>query len=251
MRAYVTQRPPSAANNRHVFARERVASTTAEILQTPLIGNSPLVGTFEESRGFGAMFTRRGLGRLKERLPFAASFVDECTSIRSHRQLWTWDERLLRRLARGQPNAFYLNVLLIPPGKAVGSHVDATLRARARVDNAVPLLVSVLYLQVPAPSTAGGGDLILLNGDSEVARITPEPGLLLHFRGALAHRIEAIADAAEVPRISMICEQYVFDPSAVGRIPDFALKSQGLFAERLKAAAQRPPPEWLVEGIER
>ncbi len=239
----------------NVFTHATIARMNVAIEQTPLVGRSPLAGTFESSRGFGAMFRMDGLKSLEQRLPFVMDFFEAATRGPTAQGLFSWRERLLAYLAGAQPNAFYLNVLAVPPGKSIGAHIDATLRTRiaASEDMGIPKLVSVLYLKVPsgAEATKGQGCLRLFHHKHEVAQIEPEVGAMVHFRGHLAHEVRAVAPDAPGPRLSMVCEQYVLDATALQRVPQFALRSQGLFAARLKNAASRTTPQWLAEGIER
>lgn len=251
------------------FSSEQVGAMIQAIDATPLVGRSPLSGTFSGSRGFGAMFTRRGLAVLERRLPFASTFFRRATSRLAHRRLFSPGERLAAFICGGSPNAFYLNVLALGPGLSIGNHVDATLRprilggqsaaARAAVDEAslLPKLVSVLYLKVPefqsaaaSQPAAPGGELVLSHGPREVGRISPRIGSLAHFRGHLAHRVEQVGVAAVGLRLSMVCEQYVLDRPALARIPDFNLRSQGLFAARLEEAGDRSAPQWLIDGFD-
>src|SRR5262245_29294054 len=118
-------------------------------LTSPSLGPSPLAGTFAGSRGFAVSFTRAGRPQLTQRFPFLAPFLELAIDGEPHRRLWPWPSRLGSPWRRN-PNAFYLNLLLLDGGLGVGAHVDTTLRELSGVDDAIPTVVSVLYLEVPA-----------------------------------------------------------------------------------------------------
>lgn len=217
---------------------EQVTSLRDELLSSPYVGNSPLLGTFEASRGFAITFTHDGLSQLDKRFACLMPFVQLALRQRSYRRLFSWRERLLHRLTEARPNAFYLNLLVVPAGAAVGPHVDKTLQARGHESDVFPLLVSVLYLKAQA-----GGLLRLSRDGVRVADVEPTPGALLHFRGDLTHEVTAVDPTAEGERVSLVCEQYCLGARALDRIPPMAVKSQGRFAAYLEAAKHKPKPD--------
>lgn len=197
-------------------------------LTSDYVGNSPLVGTFQASRGFAVTFTDEGREDFPHRFPFLEPFLQLALDPRSFRRLFTWRERLTHRLVALQPNGFFLNLLLVPSGARVGPHVDATLQRRAQVE-AFPLVVSVLYLQVPRP----GGKLRLSRDGRMVAEIQPQEGTLIHFRGDLTHEVTTVGGETGALRASLVCEQYSFAEGVLARLPRFAVRSQGRFQSLL------------------
>jgi hypothetical protein len=197
------------------------------------------MGTFQASKGFAFIFTEAGRDTLLERFPFLTDYLSLVMEPATTRGLLPWRERLFGpRKERLRPNAFYLNLLLLEPGKGVGRHIDATLADPSGVRDAVPEYVSVLYLTVP--SGVQGGALHLLSEDQWVASIRPRPGLLVQFRGTLQHEVEPFTGGeAGAVRASLVCEQYAFGPEALARIPAFRIQSRAGFAAYLDDHRER------------
>lgn len=222
-------------------------------LNSPYVGGSPLQGTFAASRGFGLTFRRDGLAHLNARFAFLQPYLELVLPPTAHRGLWSVPERLRDWVLGLAPNAFYLNLLIVPAGAAVGPHIDATLAEPSGQSDAVPRVVSVLYLQ--APPTDGGGVLRLARGAETVAHLQPEAGALLHFRGDLLHEVEKVAasvgQSASTPstrlRASLVCEQYILGRAALERLPAFSVKSKGRFQAALRKAAAAPPKEFELD----
>lgn len=214
------------------LAPERTEALRQAALGSRFVSRSPLVGSFRASRGFAAIFTRGGRARLEARMPFLAAFLDEALSPARTAKLLRLSDRLRRR-PLPSPNAFYLNLLLLEEGASVGRHVDATLREPSGVARAVPAWVSVLYLE--CPEGARGGRLRLFRGERPVAELTPEPGLLVQFRGDLHHEVEAYSGGAPGGlRASLVLEQYAFEDEALGRLPSLRIQSKAGFAAYLE-----------------
>lgn len=209
-----------------------------ELLGSPWVSRSPLVGSFRDSRGFAVIFTHEGRPTLEERFPCLAPYLEALLAPARAKDLQSWTERLTGQSPPPPPNAFYLNLLLLNAGQGVGRHVDATLREASGVSDAVPQKVSVLYLD--CPQGAWGGELWLSRENKPCARIEPHPGLWLHFDGALQHEVKAFegGDPGAL-RVSLVCEQYVFSKEALARLPSFRLQSKAGFATYLKEASQR------------
>ncbi|MFP2927503.1 2OG-Fe(II) oxygenase [Pyxidicoccus sp. 3LG] len=197
------------------------------------------MGTFRASRGFAFIFTHEGRATLEARFPFLSCYLARVLDPRSAHGLLPWRERLFgARSERPVPNAFYLNLLLLDAGTAVGRHIDATLQEPSGVPGATPRHVSVLYLQVP--EGVKGGALHLLRDDAPVGRVRPRPGLLVHFRGDLQHEVEPFTGGDEgAQRASLVCEQYCFPPEALARIPAFRIQSKAGFAAYLDSQRER------------
>jgi hypothetical protein len=224
------------------LAADALRALRLAALASEYVGSSPLLGTFAASRGFALTFTSEGREELVERFGFLSPFVERALHPRAYRGLWGMRERVVHALADMRPNAFFLNLLLVPPGTGVGPHVDATLQPRIRVDT-TPRVVSVLYLQVP--SGGEGGRLVLRRGGAVVGEIQPREGLFVHFRGDLTHEVTPLAGDAGDIRASLVCEQYCVAEALLERLPRFAVKSQGRFARWLMQTKGRVPDgEW-------
>ncbi len=202
------------------------------LLASPLVGRSTLAGPFQASRGFAVIFTAAGVARLSERFPALGPYLAQVLGAPAVRALTPFWRRRLPRI----PNAWYLNVLLVAQGGSVGRHVDATLRTPAGVPDAVPEVVSVLYLQVPA---AAGGALTLHAPGWPVAVVRPRENALLHFRGDLAHAVLPFDGAPGQLRASLVIEQYHLPDDALARLPECQVESRAGFAAFLDAHAQR------------
>lgn len=189
------------------------------------VGQSPLTGTFGESRGFAITFRRDGLPEIERRFPVLWPYF-ELIHRRAH-MLATPFERLALRLTRRTSEAFFFNLLAVPSGAAVGRHVDATLDWVSGVPGTTPRLVTVLYLNAPP-----GGRLKLWRDDIEVASIEPTPGTLVCFRGDLAHAVETNT-GADATRVSLVCEHYAFTPAQTAQMDAMRVRSRGLFARVL------------------
>lgn len=200
----------------NALADDELDRLEGALLASKLIGDSPLMGTFEASRGFAVVFTREGVGEVRARFPSLSPYLDLVMDDALRRSLVTWKERLLGRSLPPVPNAFYLNLLLLGRGARVGRHVDTTLRDESGIDEAVPQYVSVLYLRVPDQ----GGALRLRQGLRHVADIVPVRNALVCFEGELEHEVLPFeSDDENELRASVVCEQYALPPEGLARMP--------------------------------
>ncbi|OJH35616.1 2OG-Fe(II) oxygenase [Cystobacter ferrugineus] len=220
--------------HRGALPREALESLRGALLSSRFVARSPLMGTFQGSRGFALIFTEAGRATLEERFPFLRDYLAQVLEPRSWRGLLPWRERLLGpRPERRRPNAFYLNLLLLEAGRGVGRHIDATLQEPAGVPGATPEHVSVLYLNVP--EGAKGGALVLSRGQLALGEVRPRPGMLVHFRGDLTHEVRPFTGGPESAlRASLVCEQYAFAPEALARLPAFRIQSKAGFSAYLE-----------------
>jgi hypothetical protein len=203
------------------------------LLQSPLVARSTLAGSFRGSRGFAITFTAEGRPALEERYPFVSPFLALAISTPAHRALEPWPLRWLDRPPRRPPNAFYLNLLLVGGGGAVGRHTDATLRGPSGDETTVPEQVTVLYLE--APARFRGGELRLYRGERPVGRIRPVPRMLVHFRGDLQHEVAELESEQEGSlRASAVLEQYHLAPAPLARVPALHVQSKAGFAAYLE-----------------
>ena len=202
-------------------------------LSSRFVARSPLMGTFQGSRGFAVIFTEAGRATAEERFPFLRDYLAQVLEPRSWRGLLPWRERLWGpRPERRLPNAFYVNLLLLAEGRGVGRHIDATLQEPSGMPGATPEHVSVLYLDVP--QGARGGALVLSRGQLPRGEVRPKPGMLVHFRGDLTHEVLPFTGGPEgALRASLVCEQYAFPPEALARLPSFRIQSKAGFAAYL------------------
>lgn len=207
------------------------------LLGSPLVARSTLAGTFQSSRGFAFVFKAEGAKSLEARYPFLAPYFRFAFSDRTRNALRPW-WRPWRKAAA--PNAFYMNLLLVPAGAAVGRHIDATLAEPSGVANATPWQVSVLYLQVP--KARRGGELFLYGEDGPVGGVRPREGHALHFDGELAHEVRPFeSDDPAAVRVSLVLEQYRFDEAALAKVPELWVQSKAGFGAYLEDHAARAP----------
>ncbi len=199
------------------------------VLGSHLLGDSPLGGTFAATRGFSITFHRSRVADVIERFPFAAPFLDLAL-----------DEKRVRDVQRKPllggpptPNAFYMNVLVVPPGASVGKHVDATLGPAN--GSVLPEAVAVLYLDVP--QDLKGGALALYAGDDLVQEIEPRANRFVLFAGRLGHEVRAV-DASR-PRLSIVCEQYALAPGVLSAVPALKVQSRIAFQRVLDDVRKR------------
>lgn len=197
----------------HAALREGVAASK-------LLGDSPLGGTFSATRGFSVTFHRSRVNDVTARFPYVAPFLELAL-----------DERRVRDVQRrpflgGPPiaNAFYLNVLVVPPGTAVGKHVDATLGPSN--GSVIPEAVAVLYLDIP--DDMRGGALVLYAGDELVDEIEPRTNRFVLFAGSLGHEVRAVESTSRA-RVSIVCEQYALAPGVLSAVPPLKVQSRSAF----------------------
>lgn len=225
--------------HRDALSGPQLEALREALLASRFVARSPLMGTFQASRGFAFIFTEAGRATLEERFPFLTDYLALVTDPATTRGLLPWRERLFGpRPERPRPNAFYVNLLLLEAGKSVGRHIDATLQEPSGVQGAVPEHVSVLYLRVP--EGARGGALHLLRDDRPIGQVRPRPGMLVQFRGDLQHEVQPFTGGPEgALRASLVCEQYAFGPEALARLPTFRIQSKAGFAAYLDTHRDR------------
>ncbi len=220
----------SGAISREVHARLR-----DQLLRSPLLGETTLNGPFEATRGFGITFTEAGRARVPARFPELAPFLELALGEGAVRALEPWPFRLWRHPPG--PNAWYLNLLLVGEGGQVTRHVDATLAQVVEKPGTTPLVVSVLYLDVPQ---ASGGELVLSRAERLLGAVRPRERTLVHFRGELDH---AVAPAHGLPagrvRASLVLEQYRLPPELLAKVSELKVESGAGFPAFLRDHAAR------------
>ncbi len=203
------------------------------LLDSPLVGRSTLAGAFQSSRGFAVIFRDEGRQEVTRHFPALSPWLARALGAPAIDALRRWWLPVGGRV----PNAWYLNVLLVSRGGGVGRHVDATLRQVSGDTNAVPEVVSVLYLSVP--STVGG-QLALYEGGALRQRITPRENQAVHFRGDLSHEVQPF-DGTDGVRASLVIEQYHLADQHLANVPDFKLESRAGFGAYLDHHAACQP----------
>jgi hypothetical protein len=202
------------------------------LLESPLVGRSTLAGAFQSSRGFAVIFRDEGRAELTRHFPALVPWLAQALGAPALDTLKRW---WLPRRAGREPNAWYLNVLLVSRGGTVGRHVDATLRKVSGDEHAIPEVVSVLYLSVPGGE---GGQLALYEGGRLRQRIAPVENQAVHFRGDLSHEVQAF-EGVEGVRASLVVEQYHLAPEHLANVPAFKLESRAGFGAYLDHHAAR------------
>jgi hypothetical protein len=204
---------------------EELAAVRDAVERSDALGDNPLAGTFTSTRGFGLLFSAREREALCARHPWARAFV----------------ALALDDAARDY--ACYLNVLCVPPGGAVGRHVDGTLQEPLGVADALPASVTVLYLRAPA----GAGALQLTPTAGAPIVVQPRPGRLVRFAGHLPHEVLPCAPDAARPRLSLVLERYQPPPSALARfVPRLTAIAPVVDVRPVFAGARRRPFASLV-----
>jgi hypothetical protein len=188
-------------------------------LESKFFGESTLDGTFMATRGFAITFHRGAKKEVEDRFPFLAPYFSLALD----------EDTVAQVRPRGlifQPppaNAFFANVLMVPPGASVERHVDATLGPKD--GSIIPVAVSVLYVSLP--STMKGGELVLSDDKRVVDVVQPKLGRLVWFAGHLAHEVKPVE--ADTPRISWVIEQYMLDRRPLASTPRLRIHSKAGF----------------------
>jgi hypothetical protein len=178
------------------------------LITSGLVGENQWVGGFAGTRGFGVKFRREALDMLMKLMPWTRPYFDKIL-----------DENVARHFCTGgpekcQPNAFYFNALIVPPGKGTSLHKDRSLDGQT-----TPILTSVLYLET---TTSQGGLLYLCEKTWPVGLVNPRPGMIVHFRGDLTHGVTNTS-LSDVVRSSLVCEQYSLTDEKIGLCPQLEL----------------------------
>ncbi|MDX2242448.1 MAG: 2OG-Fe(II) oxygenase [Leptolyngbyaceae cyanobacterium bins.302] len=180
-----------------------------EILASPYFATNNLNRDFVGTKGFSVVFQRSHQSEVERQFPFFKLYLEQALDPAC--------------------NAFYLNPLWLKQNSRVDPHIDRSLRSYCKTI-APPLLVSVLYIQVPANLV--GGQLVLRNHKQQVACITPQSNTLLWFQGDLTHSVNAVQASGE--RFSLVCEQYSLDETELQAIPEFTIESRATPAKTAK-----------------
>jgi 2OG-Fe(II) oxygenase superfamily len=191
----------------NIFPITYLNDLRGEILACPYLAINNLNRDFIGTKGFSVVFQRSEIGEVERQFPFFKPYLDQAL----------------------QPscNAFYLNPLLLKEGSRVDPHIDRSLRAYCKTIEP-PLVVSVLYVQVPP--NLEGGELVLRCQKKHIGQIKPEINKLVYFQGDLTHSVNAVKTTGT--RLSLVCEQYSLSDTQLHDIPAFTVESRAVRAKR-------------------
>ncbi len=183
------------------FPSNYLSDLSGQIQACPYFAINNLNRDFVGTKGFSVVFQRSELAEVEQQFPFFKPYLNLAL----------------------QPtcNAFYLNPLLLKEGSRVDPHIDRSLRSYCKTIEP-PVLVSVLYVQVP--SDMQGGELVLHCHKRQVGQIKPQMNTLLYFQGDLIHSVNPVKTLGN--RLSLICEQYSLSEAELQEIPQFTVESR-------------------------
>ena len=191
----------------NVFPINYLNDLRGEILACPYLAINNLNRDFIGTKGFSVVFQRSEIGEVERQFPFFKPYLD--------------------RALQPSCNAFYLNPLLLKEGSRVDPHIDRSLRSYCKTIEP-PLVVSVLYVQVPP--NLEGGELVLRCHKKHIGQIKPEVNKLVYFQGDLTHSVNAVKTTGT--RLSLVCEQYSLSDTELHDIPAFTVESRAVKAKR-------------------
>ena len=184
-----------------VFSPTYLSQLKGQILNCPYFAINNLNRDFVKTKGFSIIFRRSHLSLIEQDFPYFKPYLE--------------------RAMLPEFNAFYLNPLLLQTGSQVDPHIDRSLRSYCKTV-APPLMVSVLYVDVPGDLI--GGELILRSPKRQVGKIAPQMNTLVFFQGDLTHSVNPVTQGRD--RLSLVCEQYCLDELELAEIPEFRLESR-------------------------
>lgn len=184
-----------------VFSPTYLSQLKGQILNCPYFAINNLNRDFVKTKGFSIIFRRSHLSLVEQDFPYFKPYLE--------------------RAMLPECNAFYLNPLLLQTGSQVDPHIDRSLRSYCKTV-APPLMVSVLYVDVPGDLI--GGELILRSPKRQVGKIAPQMNTLVFFQGDLTHSVNPVTQGRD--RLSLVCEQYCLDELELAEIPEFRLESR-------------------------
>jgi len=190
----------------NAFPIDYLNDLRGEIVACSYLAINNLNRDFIGTKGFSVVFQRSEIGEVERRFPFFKPYLD--------------------RALQPTCNAFYLNPLLLVEGSRVDPHIDRSLRSYCKTIEP-PLVVSVLYVQVPP--NLEGGELVLRRHKQQVGQIKPQVNTLLYFQGDLTHSVNAVKTAGT--RLSLVCEQYSLTETELQDIPTFTVESRAVKAK--------------------
>lgn len=189
------------------FSQTYLTELQGQILASPYFSVNNLNRDFVGTKGFSIVFRRSHLTNVEQRFPYLKPY--------------------LNRVVQQECNAFYLNPLLLELGSRVDFHIDRSLRSYCETI-APPVVVSVLYVQIPADLE--GGELVLRSQKRRIGEIRPQANTLLFFQGDLSHSVNPVTSHGI--RLSLVCEQYNLDDAQLREIPELQLESRAIRADK-------------------
>lgn len=185
----------------NAFPSNYLNDLRGEIQACPYFAINNLNRDFVATKGFSVVFQRSGLAQVEQQFPYFKLYLELAL--------------------QSNCNAFYLNPLQLKEGSRVDPHIDRSLRSYCKTIEP-PMLVSVLYVWVPADME--GGELVLHSHKRQVGHIKPQMNTLLYFQGDLTHSVNAVKTPGN--RLSLVCEQYSLSEAELQQIPQFTLESR-------------------------
>lgn len=185
----------------NAFPSEYLNNLWGEIHACPYFSINNLNRDFVGTKGFSVVFVRSHLSMVEQQFPYFKPYLDLAL--------------------QANCNAFYLNPLLLKEGSRVDPHIDRSLRSYCKTIEP-PVVVSVLYVRVPADMQ--GGELVLRSHKRQLGQIKPQMNNLLHFQGDLTHSVNGVKSPGE--RLSLVCEQYNLSDAELQEIPQFTVESR-------------------------
>ncbi|MBW4488792.1 MAG: 2OG-Fe(II) oxygenase [Trichocoleus desertorum ATA4-8-CV12] len=195
------------SQDRDVFPTQYLNDLRSQILACSYLAVNNLNRDFVGTKGFSVVFQRSELGEVERQFPFFKPYLD--------------------RALLPHCNAFYLNPLLLKEGSRVDPHIDRSLRSYCKTVEP-PMMVSVLYVQVP--TNLEGGELVLRRQKQQVGQVKPQANTLVCFQGDLTHSVNAVKTSGM--RLSLVCEQYSLSDRELHDIPTLTIESRAMKAKR-------------------
>lgn len=183
------------------FPLPYLSALRGEISACSYFSINNLNADFVSTKGFSVVFRRDGCPQVERQFPYFKPYLD--------------------RVLLPECNAFYLNPLQLGQGSRVEPHIDRSLRSYCKTIDP-PLVVSVLYVAVPAAMQ--GGELVLQNHKHTVGVIKPCTNTLAYFQGTLTHLIHPVTSPGT--RLSLVCEQYNLSDAELHDIPAYRIESR-------------------------
>lgn len=213
------QNTPYVTINDDFYTPSECTDLLHQINNSGFIVNNPLTELFKDTRGFVLRFINNT--HLQEQFQqHNASFL----------------YNVFTKIKNPKCNAFACNLLIMPARNNKTNALSGVKHNDCTMDiyepyfpnrTYSPKCVSVLYIQTPDHFTDGELELYTFMGLSTKPRqiIKPKIGRLVVFRGDLKHSVKSFDSVEDIPRISLIFEQYII-PSHLLRTTTFEFLSK-------------------------
>ena len=192
---------PLIIEQENYLSSSKCKNLSEYLLNHKLMGKQVLNSDFKGTRGILATFN----DSVASEESFKKSGLEEIYSI-------------FKNIKEPNTNAYIFNVLVIPPSRQdikpikINKHFDCTMNEQDWLGrDYLPLCVTVLYLNLPKTFTKGKLQTYKFGGSKKrlYKAITPAIGKRVQFRGDMYHGVEAIYSDEDIPRISLVFEQYI------------------------------------------